>query len=480
MNPLEPPPNESTPVEHPQFREWIYQLWERVTKPKATVGVANDDGLMLAAFRSPRRTSTATSGGIYYNFLNYGGVADGVTNNSPALTTLIATVTAAGGGVIYFPEGAYAFNSTITTADDCKIRFLGDGISSRLVTLSTITTFFNAGSNTTFDNLNIDTGAFGNVAIRIDSGSSVGTQWARYILNCYFNSTAAGQLCIQFGNTQTFTGYGTVIDNCLFNLGSASIIFQRVGADTLSNRRIFTNCKANSTAYADLGGMNGWVIVGCDMLVPLTTVGTIPENCVITGNNLSLGSGWTVRVSNTVIEGNNLAAASVITVSSSCTDLSFGPNSVETGATIVVNCFSASNNSIFFPRRSYAVAVQNPGGFTLGNGSLQGFVQWLGQHVSVQIALQWGTTTVATIPAAGFLFSLPTVNGVSSPFGSVFPVGTGMAFNGNAYGLYAYCNPATTSILVGNMNNNNVTTPLDPIVPVNTDRYYFNLHYAWL
>lgn len=44
---------------------------------------------------------------VVYNVTDYGLVSDGATNNQTALTTLISTVNAAGGGKIYFPNGTY-------------------------------------------------------------------------------------------------------------------------------------------------------------------------------------------------------------------------------------------------------------------------------------------------------------------------------------------------------------------------------------
>lgn len=424
-----------------------------------------------------------SGGGIYYNFLSFGGIADGVTNNTPALNTLITTVTAAGGGVIYFPEGVYGLAATVISPDDCKITFLGDGQSSILSAINVAASpMFNIGRSTVVRDLNVDGAALiVSPLILIDSGNSVGLQQARYILNVLFtNTSATGITAIRFGNTQTFTGYGSIIHNCRFDLPINAVISQRFGADTIDNRRIFSGITANASSYIDLVGMNGVTIVGCDMRVPRMNSATNATNIVIAGNKLFHNGTWDVRAAKTSIIGNTLVGANDTALHATCVDLAFGPNSVDGGATITVNCFSASNNSVFFPRRGYEVTNTPGGGFTLGDGQLFGTVQWLGAFVSVQIGLQWGTTTTQAIPAAGFNFTLPTINGVNSLFGSVSPVGTGIAVGGGSFGLYGYCTPGGNRMLSGNCFDDSITTALAPIVPVSTNRYLYNLHYSWL
>lgn len=420
----------------------------------------------------------AGGGGIYYNFLSYGGVADGVTDNSTALNALITTVTAAGGGTIYFPEGNYAFTGTITTTDFSNITFLGDGVSSTLTLLAGVADWFVLAAGCTLNNLRLDRGAFSTRFVVINTAGGGNNLYARYLLNCTFIGTST-TIGIDFTNLD-LSGFGTVIHNCRFNFPATYIIQWRNVADMTAGRYIISNCLYNNSSSINLAGSFGVIIIGCHGGNPAFVVGGgLCKRATIVGNRFDGTGTLSFTADQTVLASNVFTGLGTLQVNSTCTNIEIASNSYPAATTINVNCFSASNNSIFFPRRSYGVTILNPGGFTLGDGQVQGFVEWLGQHVSVQIGLQWGTTTFAAIPAAGFIFSLPTNNGVSSPFGSVFPIGTGMAFNGNAFGLYAYCTPSGVNALVGNMNNNNVTTPLDPIVPVNTNRYQFNLHYPW-
>lgn len=57
-----------------------------------------------------------------YNILDYGGVADGVTDNGAAFKAARDAAAAQGGGVVYFPTGTYAFADTIALANGVVLR----------------------------------------------------------------------------------------------------------------------------------------------------------------------------------------------------------------------------------------------------------------------------------------------------------------------------------------------------------------------
>jgi hypothetical protein len=57
-------------------------------------------------------------GGGVYNVLAYGLVADGVADNTAALNALLATVYAAGGGVLHWPAGVYRIDGQVTLPND--------------------------------------------------------------------------------------------------------------------------------------------------------------------------------------------------------------------------------------------------------------------------------------------------------------------------------------------------------------------------
>lgn len=73
----------------------------------------------------------------WYNVLAYGLVADNTTDNSAALSALIASIPAS--STVYFPIGYYRFSTGLTIAKQINIK--GDGVSTRLVTNQNITLF---------------------------------------------------------------------------------------------------------------------------------------------------------------------------------------------------------------------------------------------------------------------------------------------------------------------------------------------------
>lgn len=70
----------------------------------------NDANAAIVALETALGTSTNPR--LPFNVLNYGVVADGVTDNIAAFQALLAIVSAAGGGTIYAPRGTYWFNIT--------------------------------------------------------------------------------------------------------------------------------------------------------------------------------------------------------------------------------------------------------------------------------------------------------------------------------------------------------------------------------
>jgi len=64
--------------------------------------------------------------GVTVSAKSYGAVADGVTNDGPAIRSAIAAVNAAGGGVVELPPGTYAFDY-ITIKSNVTLRGAGRG-----------------------------------------------------------------------------------------------------------------------------------------------------------------------------------------------------------------------------------------------------------------------------------------------------------------------------------------------------------------
>lgn len=84
--------------------------------------------------------------GLYYNAKTYGVVGDGSTDDAAAINSLISTVSTAGGGTIYFPQGNYKVNSTISNQGD-YITLMGDNYgNTRIFTADTSVTVLQVGT----------------------------------------------------------------------------------------------------------------------------------------------------------------------------------------------------------------------------------------------------------------------------------------------------------------------------------------------
>lgn len=101
--------------------------------PTATPGT-NTTQLATTAF-----VTTATAGGAanvltLFNVKNptYGATGNGTTDDTAAINAAVAACIAAGGGIVYFPEGTYKTSSAITVATTVAIEFLGAGWTSVL------------------------------------------------------------------------------------------------------------------------------------------------------------------------------------------------------------------------------------------------------------------------------------------------------------------------------------------------------------
>lgn len=152
--------------------------------------------------------------GAVYSVLDYGIVADGLTNNSSAITTLIDTVSTAGGGVIFFPAGTYAITSQINLKGNVTLK--GEGRTSVIKATATGGYYMLNASAANADNVTIDglcfdgssnypaneittdprTYANWNVAIRTGGVSTNNFK----VVNCYFRMLAGGAMDFRYAN----------------------------------------------------------------------------------------------------------------------------------------------------------------------------------------------------------------------------------------------------------------------------------------
>lgn len=253
----------------------------------------------------------------HYNVLAYGLVADGSTDNSAALTALVATAPA--GGTLYFPAGTYKFATTVSINKNLNLE--GDGTYSFL-TMSADSVMINYTgpseyvriSNIGFYNSKVGTPTSASIGLKADtvhglqvhnlfiSGFYKNIQlsnvwedsWTRLYCTAYVNTgmerinsgiyTDAGDSAIvnsffipaAYNSTYSIfqtNGGGTKITNTKFNYGSgfkAQYHYYYDGAGITVDLNI-ANCSFENHSVACIrvgrssGSFSQVTITGCDI-----------------------------------------------------------------------------------------------------------------------------------------------------------------------------------------------------------------------
>ena len=118
------------------FSELVEEaLAQLVEDTEDRIAALEDAEILTVATVSPenknvptRKLSKELNKPSFYNVLDYGAVADGVTDNFTALNDLLQLVYESGGGVVYFPRGQYNIHNNLCVGDNTTLR--GDGYDS--------------------------------------------------------------------------------------------------------------------------------------------------------------------------------------------------------------------------------------------------------------------------------------------------------------------------------------------------------------
>lgn len=78
------------------------------------------------------RGALGASARLEYNVVDYGAAGDGVTNDGTAIGSAVAAAKAAGGGVVFFPQGTYLVSAAIVV-DGANITLQGAGRSATII-----------------------------------------------------------------------------------------------------------------------------------------------------------------------------------------------------------------------------------------------------------------------------------------------------------------------------------------------------------
>lgn len=157
------------------------------------------------------------SGLPWFNVKDYGATGDGTNDDTAAIALAVAALTAAGGGVLYFPAGAYKITSGFTLTVPCMVRgdgkagyynAIADPVSRITCTSQTSSAFIVTTNNASFVDLAFDNSYAGTptagAAIAADPASALGRVDFE---NCSFEGFYYG-LDVQ--------GHGWTIRNCYF------------------------------------------------------------------------------------------------------------------------------------------------------------------------------------------------------------------------------------------------------------------------
>jgi hypothetical protein len=411
---LEPPPNESTPVEHPQFRQWIYQLWERVTGRRATAGTKNDDGLLLAAFRSNRRTTTSgsTAPTLTATYVGYGSGVNTLTGdanltwNSGTATLRATNIQSTAIGTSTAAEGVFTtLNAGIPANSDT---FLG-GSAGNLSASGTNNVA--VGTNA----MNALSSGSNNVVVGSNAGKAISSGGSHTALgnaalktmatgtNCTAVGASALELCTGNGNTAVGSASGDAVTSATNNtlVGTSS-----GGAITTSSDNVAIGVNALQTQTTGTGRN---VAVGVEALKVATGTGSVAVGW-------QAGIKITSGVRNTAL--GTSAISGIVTVDD-CTGIGYQTGFYNTGAANtfvgsssgfgdVMGAQTANNCTGLGYRALYAIdsgsgctavgynagnnMASNSNSMCLGNGSTAS-----SSSVSNEITL--GNTSIATIRA---------------------------------------------------------------------------------
>lgn len=200
-------------------------------------------GLALARFAALGGGGKLPETPPVFNVMDYGAIADGTTNDSAACQSALDAVTAIGGGVLYFPSGAYYFPYDQEVHLTPNVSVVGSA--------ATIKGHgFALASNTTIANLAFTNQAGLNGWIWSDNGDGISNVG---INNCTFTGRGAGHSDQGITLWPTTNGLGCVenlrISNCQFsNFETACLQFSRLNNSVIENN-LFTCMSGGRGVY---------------------------------------------------------------------------------------------------------------------------------------------------------------------------------------------------------------------------------------
>lgn len=233
--------------------------------------------------------------------LDYGAVGDHSTNNSTAIQNACNAVEAAGGGIIYMPEGRYDFATRIDLPTVPFI-MLGAGPSIDLPPDVTGTHLYFTGSGTAMRRMDYATvsewrdGRLQGFTLTNDGTGTLGIDakgWQRWVveqirINGFSGSGGIG-LKLDGGYDATIGCWWNTIQNCDISDNETNIVLTGVNGDGQANGNRIRDCRlAEFTRYGvEVIEGNSIVIDGNDISSTLShsaAVRLMDHACTVTNN----------------------------------------------------------------------------------------------------------------------------------------------------------------------------------------------------
>ena len=301
------------------------------------------------------------------NVKTYGATGDGTTDDAAAIQAAADDIPS-GGGKLYFPEGVYAINTTITLPGvDVHVEGAGRKASEVNIGSSVIAAFtVNADKAYSFSNITLDgdntvgqigiffgASIFGTFMTTIDTVDMLGIEtqlelnasafvWF-FLSNCFFTNGATTPVCIQ--GAQTFLHAvncrlegGGYLDDCDAMFVNCSLSMSS-GADFA--KLYMSNCNPVGVVGAFAITPTGdFSIVGCRLTETVATrfidVGASVEGVIANNFFDGAGSSEDIRTASTVgikVSGNR--GSVVVTETGSADNNSYSDNEGFDGSTII-------------------------------------------------------------------------------------------------------------------------------------------------
>lgn len=201
--------------------------------------------------------SISSSAGLVYNILAYGGVGDGVADDSAAFQAMVNAASTAGGGILYFPHGTYLINSGVVVASSVgKFTYLGESATGTFLKQGTSgITMLTLGASNANLLLGITfTATASNTGTLVSAGNSARATF----LGCAFEAVNGVQ--VRLGNSAT--SVATLL-NCRFaQAGASSRMIDGSGGNVRMVACDLTTVGTNLTTFENDGAvsLNGCTI----------------------------------------------------------------------------------------------------------------------------------------------------------------------------------------------------------------------------